>query len=348
MTWHAVTDDFPPLDGGIATWAERVAHELGTRGESVTVWTREREDLETGEPTPTRPFAVHGVGGRSFGRWGPIYTTWNAWNRVRAGDRLLATTWPMARFLHHRCRAVGARLHVVFHGSDVTRLRPAQVGSLRAVCARADHRWAVSRYLAETLRDRGCPAKVLPAPVDLPQVEPVVAPAPLRWVTVARATPLKGVDRVLRLLAGTEHSVLTVVGDGPELGAWRQLAQDLGVGERVTFTGRVCRDAVQSHLVSSQLAWLLPRTAADGSGAEGLGLTLLEAAALGLGTVGCDTGGVPEAVGPGLVLRDPDDVPRSLASLERWWDLDAGQRCQEWVQGHHGTHRLVDALQEAS
>jgi glycosyltransferase involved in cell wall biosynthesis len=62
--------------------------------------------------------------------------------------------------------------------------------------------------------------------------------------------------------------------------------------------------------------FLLPRTYPDGTGAEGLGLVLLEARAMSVEVVGCRCGGVPEAIGPsGLLLDDPDDLARSLEQL---------------------------------
>ena len=61
----------------------------------------------------------------------------------------------------------------------------------------------------------------------------------------------------------------------------------------------------------------LPRPDADGSGAEGFGLSLVEAASLGVVPVGCRTGGVPEAVGAGIVLEDPDAIPRFIEAIEQ-------------------------------
>jgi len=261
--------------------------------------------------------------------------------RLRPGDRVVATTWGVAQALVAPCRSLGVTLHVVFHGSDLT--RPAlSPGGLARVCRGAAFRWTVSVYLGKILKQRGYRSQVLPAPVVIPPDAPPRGRAsPERWLTVARATPLKGGDRFVRLVAAAEVTG-TVVGDGPELPAWRALADRLGA--RLLFTGRLSRPALAQEMRRHDLIALLPRAQHDGTGAEGLGLVLLEAGALGTPAVGCKTGGVPEAVGPGLVLDDPEDLSGSVAAIRRWWGPDRGAQMRQWVTGHHGAERVFTAL----
>jgi len=77
-----------------------------------------------------------------------------------------------------------------------------------------------------------------------------------------------------------------------------------------------------------------------------LGLTLLESAAQGTPCIGCTTGGIPEAVGPGLLLPDPDkpDVQAIEALLN---DPTAGWAAREWVAAHHGPQLAVQSLKDA-
>jgi glycosyltransferase involved in cell wall biosynthesis len=91
---------------------------------------------------------------------------------------------------------------------------------------------------------------------------------------------------------------------------------------------------------------LLPRVDVDGTGAEGLGQVLVESALRGTPGIGCATGGVSEAVGPGLVLEDPDDpdLERVRALLA---DPAAGRRSREWAVAEHGPDRAVARLMEA-
>lgn len=319
-----LTDDHPPAPGGVATWTAAVAEGLRRAGDAVEVFARWRPDL---------PVGVHGVRGPSFGRHGGWWLRWAARRALHDADAVLATTWPVAAGL-----PAGLPLHVVFHGSDLTR-PPVSARALRRVMERARHRWAVSRWLAE----RGA-AEVLPAPVD-PRPGPRRRPErPWRWGLLGRATPLKGGDRFVRLVAeaGVEG---VVAGDGPELPRWRALAERLGA--RVRFLGHLPREALPAVLDGLDVALLLPRPAADGGGEEGLGLALLEAAASGVAVVGCRTGGVPEATGPGLLLEDPDDAPASVAKILAWWTPDRGEAQRAWLARHHGVDRTVARLRGA-
>ncbi len=334
-----LTDDFPPLDGGVATWTEAAARALVDAGDDVTVLARDRAGLGSDGVGGALPFEVVGVRGPSFGRRGAWWTAAAAWRRWQRVDRVLATTWPVARVV---ARWSGPPIDLVFHGSDLTRV---EVGSRRAasmqrVATAARRRLVVSHYLGELLGRFGLTAAVLPSPVPVRSSRAVSA-APERWLYVCRATPLKGGDRFVRMVAAAGVQG-TVVGDGPELGAWRALAASTGAAVR--FTGRLDRQALTSLVAEHDLALLLPRAAANGAGAEGLGLVLLEAAAAGLAVVGCRTGGVPEAIGAGLTLDDPDDAAGSAAQILAWWTPGRGAACRAWLEGHHGPARLAAAL----
>jgi len=322
------TDDFPPLDGGVATWTAAVARGLHEAGHEVIVSARARPGLGA-----ECAYAVKGVWGPSFGRWGGL---WSALaTRGRRFDGVIASTWPVVTGL----ATWPVPLLVVAHGSDVTTQTRDRKGRAR-VMQRA-RRYAVSGFLAGRLADLGWPAEVLPPPVD-PGPARMPRSGPETWGFAGRATALKGGDRFVRLVAAAGVRGV-VVGDGPALADWRKLAERLGA--RVRFTGRLSRAAVRAEMASWGQCFLLPRTRPDGSGAEGYGLVLAEAAALGVATVGCHTGGVPEATGAGLVLDDPDDVTTSVAALARWWDPGRGEACRRHLAATGGVGRVVTALE---
>jgi glycosyltransferase involved in cell wall biosynthesis len=195
----------------------------------------------------------------------------------------------------------------------------------------------MSEFLREQLAMRGYPGRVLPAPID-GQVDQVSSPG-RRWLYVARATPLKGGDRFIRLVNAADADGV-VVGDGPELASWRRLAASLGA--RVEFLGALPHEQVLAEMDRADRLLLLPRADGDGTGAEGLGLVLLEAHARGISVVGCRTGGVPEAVGPGLILADPDDIEGSIKAI-------AAHRSdgRAWMAQHHGAMRTAACLAES-
>ena len=267
MRWVILADDHPPLDGGVATWTARVAEALQRDGEEVVVYARARPGLASAAAYPVVP-----VNGRSFGRWGGVWTALAVTRKLQAGDRVLATTWSIATWLRRP-------FDLVVHGSEVT--RPQRRGFGR-VCAAAERRFAVSSFLADALAARGYPTRVIPAPVS-----PGSVSADQRnWVFLGRATPLKGGDRFVRLVAAAGVQG-TVIGAGPELSKWRALARKLGA--QIRFLGGMRHGDAMQELSRHSLAFLLPRCHPDRTGAEGIGLSLIEAAAHGVATVGCRT-----------------------------------------------------------
>ena len=261
------------------------------------------------------PFPIVSMWGRSWRSWQGVWAAASVLPRYRAGDRVLCATWPLAVHLLGRVE----RLGVAYQGSDLTRAPPIP-GRERVIAGAVN--LPVSRFLGGLL---AAPHTVLPAPVDLAPI----ARRGAHLLTVARLGPLKGVDRVIRLGARLGRPVL-VVGEGAARAALEGLARELRVD--ATFTGR---------LAPADIPWdgawavcLLSRADTDGSGAEGLGLVLLEGAARGLATLGSAVGGIPEVAD--IVLDDPErDAIPPLP------DADAVRRR---VEAHHGSVRLVATL----
>ena len=296
MRWLVLSDDWPPQLGGVATWSFGAAQALEEAGDEVRVLT--------------------GVRGK---KWAGL----KGLVELRRTDAVLATTWAMARIVAEPCRQLGIPLHIVFHGSGATRPNP-----IESVC-RGARVWAVSEFLVRVLAERSIQATWIPSPIE-PE-DPVGDPRG-PWVMVARATPLKGGDRFVRIVreAGV-HGI--VVGDGPALVGWKQLATEIGAD--VQFLGALDRESTRSVLEGAACSMLLSRADRDGSGAEGLGLVLLEARARGVLAVGSDVGGIPEAAD--LVLTDADNPARSVTEVRE--ALGAGT----WREGH-GRGPLAAAL----
>ena len=326
MTWHVVTGDFPPaFTGGVASWTWEVAQvlpgvQVHARRAPWRWWWSERS-LDRG-------FRVHRIPGSSWNRDQAAHARRHLQPHLRSGDVVLATTWPVAVELVEPCRKAGVPLLVTAHGSEVTRLGTHAPRELE-VLARYARFGAVSRYLAGILGHHGIRAVVLPAPVS---AHPPREGTGSTLLTVCRSTPLKGVDRVIRLGEVLGWPVV-VVGEGHRR-----------MGKGVRFAGRVRREDLPRFFQQARLVAQLSRAAQDGSGAEGLGLVPLEAAAWGVPSVVSGVGGLPEAVGPGLVLPDPDDPVASSEIVRAWWSPDRGREQHAFVSDHHGPLRTAHAL----
>jgi len=112
-------------------------------------------------------------------------------------------------------------------------------------------------------------------------------------LTVARLTPWKGIDRIIKVLPEIRRQIneanLVVVGDGPELGNLQGLVGELGVKEYVSFVGRVPHEEVPYYLRAADVFVLY-------SGYEGLPHIALEAMATGIPVILSDKGGNQEVV----------------------------------------------------
>ena len=96
----------------------------------------------------------------------------------------------------------------------------------------------------------------------------------------------------------------------------RRIAQDLGITERVIFTGWVPEED-KPALYSGARAFLFP------SQYEGFGLPPLEAMACGIPVIASDRSSLPEVVGPGGILVPPDDVEGLAEAMNSLWEDQA-------------------------
>lgn len=105
-----------------------------------------------------------------------------------------------------------------------------------------------------------------------------------RFVFIGRLVDWKAVDIVIRALKVVPSAELEVVGDGPMLNVWRNLAAELGVQERVHFAGWLTQEACAVRLQAS-VALVLPSIYECG------GAVVLEAMAMGKAVIATRWGG---------------------------------------------------------
>jgi L-malate glycosyltransferase len=213
------------------------------------------------------------------------------------------------------------------HGTDITLVGtdPSYAPLTEFVIRESDAVTAVSVDLARRTResfciDRNspCEIRVIPNFVDTDLFHPSAAPDRVRGrghaVHVSNFRPVKRVPWLLRAFAlatrGTD-ATLTLVGDGPDQRACRELTRELSLSDRVIFLGQ--RDVLPELLAAADVFALT-------SSEESFGLSALEAMSCGTAVVATRVGGVSEVVEDGVsgLLSRPDDIEgfsRRLAQL---------------------------------
>ncbi len=145
------------------------------------------------------------------------------------------------------------------------------------------------------------------APLDRDIVRKELGLAGPTMVAVGNVLASKGQDVAIQSLTILEDTELLLVGAGADEGAFRSLAHNLGVADRVRFVGCVMPGDLARYFSAADVSVLA-------SMREGWPNVLLESMACGTPVVASDVGGVPEIITTpetGRIMKDR--TPRALA-----------------------------------
>jgi len=263
---------------------------------------------------------------------GLSYAQWGAW-AAPALRRALREAGPFDLVHAHNAvpagaaalRSLGVPLVVSVHGGDVlwtVSQVPRGEAVVRRVFGAARMVLANSGGIESLAQGFGArETRVVHLGTDLP-ADVVRSPTPL-IATVGHLVARKRHDDVLRALAELDGVRYLVVGDGPERAALERLAGELGITERVEFTGQL--EPAQA-LARSREAWVM----AMPSTAEAFGVAYVEAMAAGIPAIGCEGEPGPAeiaACGEGMLTVPPRD-PAALASTLRALLDDEAERAR--------------------
>ncbi len=188
-------------------------------------------------------------------------------------------------------------------GSDVSQI-PAYALPRRALlwaARQAPLTTAVCQALKDELVRLGVSAarvRVILHGVDLQLFQPPADRAALRdslgltgptLISVGHLIDRKGHDVAIRAMADLPGHTLLIVGDGPRDAALRQLARELGLGDRVRFLGHVDQARLPALMGAAD-------TLVNCSDREGIANVLIEAMACGTPVAATAVWGSPEAV----------------------------------------------------
>ena len=95
------------------------------------------------------------------------------------------------------------------------------------------------------------------------------------------------------------NATLTIAGEGPLLPELQNLARELNIEERVSFSGFVSQEELREIYYRSHIFLHPSQTGRDGN-QEGIPNSMLEAMATGLPIFATEHGGIPEAIQNGV------------------------------------------------
>ena len=148
-----------------------------------------------------------------------------------------------------------------------------------------------------------------------------------RIISVARPSPRKGIQRLVRAVQECRSKGLNVILSvvGQDQGS---IEVDESIGG-IKFLGRISDQQLMDQYREAHAFALLPERLEGGEGWEGFGIVYLEAASAGLPILATDTGGVPEAVciDGSILLHEsctPDQIAHHIAILANDRQLQEG------------------------
>jgi teichuronic acid biosynthesis glycosyltransferase TuaC len=276
-------------------------------------------------------------------RWVRFFSFPGGWGLSTAGAFLFASLLPEIRHLHalhpvdvihahsalpcgHAATLLSRELKIPFvvtvHGLDAfsTRQVEGRAGRWCARISRSVYRSACRVIcVSERVREQVFAGSLGPVNttvlyncVDSQMFSPAeTETGEMTVLSVGNLIPTKGHDVLVRAFSAIEERLrsndptlaLEIIGDGPERARLEQLAQELGIGDKVYFRGRRSRREV-AQAMRRATVFALP------SRYEALGCVYLEAMSAGKPVIACQGQGIEEVIRPAMngCLIAPDDL----------------------------------------
>lgn len=356
--------DYSPVRGGIENHIKLVAEAQAALGHDVTVLVTQLPGLPhaDGASNGVRVVKVPRQLDVQSAPIGAAFPRWVARLTRNADIAHLHAPYPIGEACNLWFGR--ARRTVITWHSDIVRqkwLLRLYAPILRSVVARADAIMPTSAIYAQTspwLRGHLDKCHIVPLGIDLTRRHAPPEPSPSlrnRWgcppdalilLSVGRLRYYKGLDTPIRALPELPDVVLVIVGSGPMEAAWRALAQQLGVGERVIFAGEVSDVELPAYHRAADV-YVAPAN----SRAEAFGIAILEAMAGGLPVISTEVGTATSWVNQhgltGLVIP-PNDPAALIAAVNALRDLETrrrmGRAAQARVQAEFTHTQMIQRI----
>lgn len=331
-----VSRRFFPAISGMSIYAQNLLAELVSAGHDVVMISQYRNDafgkgVYGGGPPPPVPgvrvIGLEAVGEQSGGNFavdvGAMIAAVIAEHAIAPFDVLHAQYgYPNGWAVILAARQIGVPTVVSIQGGDGHWVGSCCEAHRLAMVNVITHAGSViiggqsfAQEVCERLHVPSSRFTLIPGAVDTrtfhPPDRPKSAPLPTRMLYHGRVDRRKGVLDFLNALATLDGAwSATISGIGPDSAPAKDLADQLGLGSRVTFTG-------YAHYSDVPAIYRQHDIFVSPTHAEGFSNTILEAMASGCAVVSCRSVGVLDCVrdGDNGVLVDVGDVPALATAL---------------------------------
>ncbi len=356
-----LTQNFPPLEGGISTHCYEMAKNWA---QDDDVWVLAPRASDVGKSLPlssgnlVRMPAGHNKLSRLFLSIG---WTFHLARKIRP-DLIYGTHWRNCGIALRIVKLLtGFPFFLAVHGSEVYYLlepgRKLTQHLFRWVVSGCQGFVALGQYQRQILQRLCIPAEMVftsPEGIDLARLAQVDVNDHVRArhnlngklviLTVGRLVERKGHDMIIRalpqVLKDVHEAAYLIVGRGLMEDRLRALARELGVEDRVLFCGFVPDTALMAYYQACDV-FAMPNREVGGD-TEGFGIVFVEAGACGKPVIGGRSGGAVEVIEDGVtgLLVNPGDVSeiaRTLTLLLKDRELAArmGQAGRARVERHY-------------
>lgn len=315
-----VTNDFPPVVGGIQSYLEDYAKRLPHKDLMVLASTPDMDAKELQAFDDTLPFTLLRYPTRVLLPTPDVKSRMQ--ELIQAHD--IETVWfgaaaPLGLLGAAAKQAGATRVIATTHGHEVGwSMLPGARQALQRIFRDADVVTYISDYTLGRLSPfmpEGKPTLRLPSGIDTERFSPNpearqrlraryrLGEAPT-VVCVSRLVARKGQDSLIqawpRVVEQIPDARLIIVGWGSYAKKLAQLKRHSPVREHIVLTGKVPYEELPEHVAIGDVFAMPCRTRGGGLDVEGLGIVFLEASAAGLPVIAGDSGGAPETVEEGV------------------------------------------------
>ncbi len=374
-----ITNDFPPSVGGIQTYFLSLLDSLDS-GEVVVVAPDRPGAREIDRKLGFEVVRLPARRGTLLPSPGTASRVADALRKRRVDLVGLSSAMPLGPLGARVSSLLDVPLCVWHHGAELA--IPARLPLVRSLLVTLGHRIAihfvVSRWtesIARSVFGESAPITLMRFGIDVqrfraPQSGPPqktalrsalgvgVEEGGIMVLSVGRLVKRKGNDALVAAVASLQDRVprmrLVIVGSGPDRRRLERIAARFGLGAHVIFFGEADTDVLPELYRAADIFAAPIRSRFFGLEGEGLGITLVEAAATGVPVVAGRSGGTPEAVvdkESGFVVdgRDHRAVAEALARLAGDADLRRvmGERGREHVTRHFSRRGMVETYRAA-